>query len=266
MGQHRDEFSAKTKVDLALAAGHHCTRCKRRTHYFCEESRTMIHVGHAAHDSAAAKGGPRYNAALTPEQRRAMENGAWLCAHCATLVDKAGEGQFPPGSVAQFQQTALAQQQQAVFQTSMGEQPSYDAEKAQKGIAKFLERVRAIGLSIGHGGGFAVEFRSITAIRQLVTDCAVLDQSSTLSARFPSMVQVQQRIVASLRGIEREVTSNKNAWWADQQFQHHVPIGTGMGMRMPQQVTIDQSVELVRAYWADAQNGMNDLWAHSRSL
>lgn len=37
--------------------------------------------------TAASPGGPRYDPALTPEQRRAVENGIWLCQTCGKLVD-----------------------------------------------------------------------------------------------------------------------------------------------------------------------------------
>jgi hypothetical protein len=40
-------------------------------------------VGEAAHISAAAPGGKRYDSSLTPEERRAPSNGIWLCELCA---------------------------------------------------------------------------------------------------------------------------------------------------------------------------------------
>jgi hypothetical protein len=45
-------------------------------------------VGVAAHVHAAAQGGPRYNAAQTPEERCSIENGVALCVQCGTLIDK----------------------------------------------------------------------------------------------------------------------------------------------------------------------------------
>jgi hypothetical protein len=37
--------------------------------------------------SAASSGGPRYDPSLTAEQRRASDNGIWLCQNCAKLAD-----------------------------------------------------------------------------------------------------------------------------------------------------------------------------------
>ena len=44
-------------------------------------------VGVAAHITAAAPGGPRYDPSLSPDQRADATNGIWLCQNCAKLVD-----------------------------------------------------------------------------------------------------------------------------------------------------------------------------------
>jgi len=46
-----------------------------------------IKLGVAAHITAAALGGPRYDPKLTDEQRASAENGLWLCQNCAKLID-----------------------------------------------------------------------------------------------------------------------------------------------------------------------------------
>ena len=47
-----------------------------------------VNIGVAAHITAAD--GPRYDAALTPEERRAVDNGIWVCQTDAKLVDNDG--------------------------------------------------------------------------------------------------------------------------------------------------------------------------------
>lgn len=44
-------------------------------------------IGKAAHITAAASGGPRFDPAMSPEERRAIGNGIWLCSNCATKID-----------------------------------------------------------------------------------------------------------------------------------------------------------------------------------
>ena len=47
----------------------------------------VTNIGVAAHICAAAKGGPRYDASMTPEERKSPENGIWLCQSCSKLID-----------------------------------------------------------------------------------------------------------------------------------------------------------------------------------
>jgi len=46
-----------------------------------------VNLGVASHIAAAAPGGPRYDANMTPEVRRSASNGIWLCQLCGKLVD-----------------------------------------------------------------------------------------------------------------------------------------------------------------------------------
>ncbi|MFI9374850.1 hypothetical protein [Streptomyces parvulus] len=47
----------------------------------------MTNIGVGAHITAAAKGGPRYDDNVSPEERAAYGNGIWLCANHAKLID-----------------------------------------------------------------------------------------------------------------------------------------------------------------------------------
>jgi hypothetical protein len=60
-----------------------------------KEERELLYVGCVAHITAASVGGPRYNPALTPEQRADVSNGIFLCSTCATMIDKNGGKDFP---------------------------------------------------------------------------------------------------------------------------------------------------------------------------
>ena len=52
-----------------------------------------MNIGVAAHITAAASGGPRFDPQLSPDQRSAAANGIWLCQSCAKLIDS-DETQF----------------------------------------------------------------------------------------------------------------------------------------------------------------------------
>lgn len=87
----RDEFSASTRRALASRAGYLCScpSCRVITIGPSREAPDDVAmIGVAAHICAAAPDGPRYDASMSAEQRASLENGIWLCAKHATLVDR----------------------------------------------------------------------------------------------------------------------------------------------------------------------------------
>lgn len=85
----RDDFTEETKRNLAARTNHTCSNpdCRAPTSGPQSISPKAINVGVAGHITAAASGGPRYDPALTPEQRCHQDNGIWLCQNCGKLVD-----------------------------------------------------------------------------------------------------------------------------------------------------------------------------------
>ena len=55
----------------------------------------FLYIGKAAHICAAAQGGPRYNAQMTPDERKSAVNGVFLCSNCADMIDKNNGADFP---------------------------------------------------------------------------------------------------------------------------------------------------------------------------
>src|SRR5580692_10273898 len=89
---NRDDFSKKTRIAAAMRASWRCsfTGCGKPTVGPSEESSEAITViGKAAHICGAAPGpgSRRYDASMTPEQRKSIDNAIWLCADHADLVD-----------------------------------------------------------------------------------------------------------------------------------------------------------------------------------
>lgn len=77
----RDEFNRDTVDVLAKRVGVRCSNpsCRRVTTGARSDTQRIVNIGVAAHITAAAASGPRFDAALTVEQRRSVENGIWLC-------------------------------------------------------------------------------------------------------------------------------------------------------------------------------------------
>jgi hypothetical protein len=85
----RDDFTQKTKEKLAHRAGYRCSKldCGILTRGAASDDEGIINTGVAAHITAAASGGPRYNPSLTSDERKAFSNGIWLCQNHGKLVD-----------------------------------------------------------------------------------------------------------------------------------------------------------------------------------
>lgn len=89
MGNQRDDFTAATKELLAKRVGCRCSNpnCRKSTIGPGSEAGKTVNIGVAAHITAAAEGGPRYDPDMTAQQRKDGSNGIWLCQSCAKLID-----------------------------------------------------------------------------------------------------------------------------------------------------------------------------------
>lgn len=85
----RNDFTAEIKRSLADRVGRLCSNpeCRALTTGPQEDPAGTINLGVAAHITGASKGGPRFDADLTPERRSGIDNGIWLCQNCGKLVD-----------------------------------------------------------------------------------------------------------------------------------------------------------------------------------
>jgi len=81
--------SDSVKQQLANRVNHRCSNpdCRATTSGPQLEPEGSINVGVAAHITAASASGPRFDTALSPENRASGGNGIWLCQNCGKLVD-----------------------------------------------------------------------------------------------------------------------------------------------------------------------------------
>jgi hypothetical protein len=85
----RDDFPPATKRSLAERVNFLCSNpdCRAPTSGPQVANSKSMNVGVAAHITAAAQGGPRYEPSLSPDERARATNGIWLCQNCAKMVD-----------------------------------------------------------------------------------------------------------------------------------------------------------------------------------
>lgn len=86
---NRDDFTQKTKLQLAKRAGWLCSDpdCRRPTVGATSDGNGEIMLGEASHICAAAPGGPRYDVGMSESERRSAVNGIWMCKLHGTSVD-----------------------------------------------------------------------------------------------------------------------------------------------------------------------------------
>ncbi len=86
----RSEFSLATKRSLANAANNQCSylNCPMRTSGPDLGSGGSLRLGKAAHIYSASPCGPRGQGGLSREELKHHQNGIWLCADHATLIDE----------------------------------------------------------------------------------------------------------------------------------------------------------------------------------
>lgn len=77
-----------------------------------------VNLGVACHITAAAVGGPRYDGALSPEDRASIENAIWLCQSCAKLVDS-DTTRYPTQSLKRWKVEAEAEALRALLGTPL---------------------------------------------------------------------------------------------------------------------------------------------------
>jgi hypothetical protein len=85
----RDNFTESTKRLMAQRVGWLCSNpvCAKPTVGPQKGGSGTMNIGIAAHITAASEGFARYDARLTPEERKAPENGIWLCSDHAHQID-----------------------------------------------------------------------------------------------------------------------------------------------------------------------------------
>jgi hypothetical protein len=110
MSKSRDEFLKNTILLLSTRVNGLCSNpgCQAPTKGPHTSEGQATNVGNAAHIHAAAPGGKRYDPSQTREARRSIRNGIWLCATCASLIDKDG-ARFPPTMLQSWKAQAEAE-------------------------------------------------------------------------------------------------------------------------------------------------------------
>ena len=100
-----DDFGEGTKRQVAKRAAYICSNpdCRRVTLLPEEgDSTASVFIGVVAHVTAARPGAARYDESLSSEDRRSARNAIYLCANCATMIDKNNGADYPADLLARW--------------------------------------------------------------------------------------------------------------------------------------------------------------------
>ena len=153
----RDDFPKNVRDDLAKRVRYQCSNpgCKIQTIGPKEGPEGSASFGVAAHITAAAPGGPRYDAELTTEQRKNQENGIHLCANCARHIDEDPRA-FPTTLLKEWKRSAEEESSRNLRNQRVRDRKNAYTPSAQpaqvesvtiQGIGKFIRKTTA---SLGH--------------------------------------------------------------------------------------------------------------------
>lgn len=142
---NRDEFSAPVKKLLEQQAASRCCNpgCGQPTRARSWDGTKSINIGTAAHIHAAAEGGARFDPNMTPEKRKAADNGIWMCRNCGTLIDT-DEAGFPAEEIRKWKREALEARRQSLLAPAERRHRIAPAQELPKASERDQERYQAI--------------------------------------------------------------------------------------------------------------------------
>lgn len=143
--KNRDDFSEKTKGQIAKRAGWLCSypTCRKPTVGATSDGDGEINVGTAAHICAAAPGGPRYDPNMTPQERSSAKNGIWTCRDHGKAIDST-DPEFTVERLREWKQQAQKESWQRVLRHEPA--PAHVAPPTA-GDAHVAERVRTAAIA-----------------------------------------------------------------------------------------------------------------------
>ena len=86
--------NVSVKRIVASRVNSHCSKpdCGAPTSGPQVDPSKALNIGVAAHIAAASPGGARYDASMTPSERKSTKNAIWLCQTHAKLIDNESKG------------------------------------------------------------------------------------------------------------------------------------------------------------------------------
>ncbi|WP_444843717.1 hypothetical protein [Duganella caerulea] len=228
----RAEFTPKVWDQIAEMVNYICVMpgCETSGRFPSQDGSRMISVGVRAHASAAQEGGPRFKPEWTDEQRKALDNGVYLCATHARQVD-VDEAAFPVELMQQWQREKVLQ-----LAASGGKPPrraNYNVAESNQKVDDFLALCAKVSANVNQHVPY-IELRSIQAIEEVLRAChcnprtgipaAYWKAGSAYHAQDSHAFEIQKNALSALGGLFSEIKCDGSEWFYDRDRQAYYPI------------------------------------------
>ncbi|MDP2318225.1 MAG: hypothetical protein Q8O42_02645 [Acidobacteriota bacterium] len=196
----RDDFSQSTKDTLAKRVNYLCSQCGQQTVGPQSDPGKAVNIGVAAHISAAAEGGPRYDSTLTAGERSSAENGIWMCQNHGKLVDSDAH-RYTVEQLRTMKAKAEAAATRALESRVNAQPPDVQAalRKAEGLMPELFQEMRS-------------DLKEQPLARELVTlkkTWSYVNDGSTLEYYYETHANLDQKMgVLDSLGLARDITFN----------------------------------------------------------
>lgn len=214
----RSDFSGRTREHLERSTGYRCAKpdCQVATSGPTLDMTRTISVADAAHKYSAtgSPGSPRPDESMSAEQRKAVENGIWLCPRCARLIDRDPKGYS-------VEELHGWQHQATLFAMRELHNPlvrsSATPDQISAALDRFLPRVRSVlDFRVPKFYGLVqVGISQLNDMSVLIQECSGNGWSPAhpLHAKAEQVVRIQGHLLMLLKRLYDLVVNDQSGCW-----------------------------------------------------
>lgn len=197
--KNRDDFSERTKLQIAKRAGWLCSfpTCRKPTVGATSDGEGEINIGTAAHICAAAPGGPRYDEDMSAEDRSSAKNGIWMCRDHGKAIDST-DPEFTVERLREWKRQAQRESWKAVLRNETLREPAVAADME---LAARIRKAAEADLKVFQQ---TVKWPSTSVALTLKVEG--LDSSVTTSALARGVMSLDDLIVVAGPGMGKTTT------------------------------------------------------------
>lgn len=196
--------------------------CRRTVEAWDRDKQKYVSIRTAAHNFAASANGPRGDASLLPEQLKAVDNGLYLCASCARLIDS-DDATHPVERLNSWKEYSYQQQLAGVRAPYA---PQFLSAAGSRRLSTFLWKVSTVTrkLSAHPNSDPLVRFHHAIWVEslQIIDEAPKIREHHHLwSSGHPTIVGRQLDVIRQLEEIRSQLLQDRTGWGLDPSDQNY---------------------------------------------